>query len=73
MVLAFCTPVSAEPEGKEVVNRAHQATDVTVPQRKVIYLVHSAASAIPIPVTRLDGIPTTTSPIIIIGDPRKGR
>jgi hypothetical protein len=53
--------------------------DVGIPQpqyqviaksKKVLYYVKTSASAIPQPLQRLGGIPTTTIPMVVIGDPR---
>lgn len=63
---ALCLSVSAAPEGKNVVERT---TDRPV-AKTVIYYVKSSASAIPQPIDRLGGIPTTTVPMQVIGDPR---
>jgi hypothetical protein len=38
--------------------------------KKVLYYVKTSASAIPQPLERLGGIPTTTIPLVVIGDPR---
>jgi hypothetical protein len=37
-------------------------------QKKVAYYVQSSCSAIPIPIEWVSGIPTTATPMIIIGD-----
>jgi hypothetical protein len=38
--------------------------------KRVIYFVKTTASAVPQPIERLGGIPTTTIPMLVIGDPR---
>lgn len=74
ITLALCASAGAEPEGKSVVTRTvHQAMSVAPAKKKSVVLVYSIASAIPIPIERLGGIPTTTIPMIVVGDPRKPR
>ncbi|MDP9253471.1 MAG: hypothetical protein M3O66_00785 [Verrucomicrobiota bacterium] len=41
-----------------------------VQKPRVIYYVKTTASGIPQPIERLGGIPTTTTPMQVIGDPR---
>lgn len=71
LALALCATAGAEPDGKNVVTRAKPATVVT-PKKKRI-LVYSIASAIPIPIEQLGGIPSTMIPMVVVGDPRKPR
>ena len=67
--LALCTTASADPNDKNVVTQ-RQYQEVTQKPKKVMYYVKSTASAIPIPIEELGGIPTTTHPMLVIGDPR---
>lgn len=62
----LCASSYANAEGKNVVEQTTRAR-AAVPQHKVIYLVRSTASAIPIPIEQLVGIPTTTVAMIVIG------
>jgi hypothetical protein len=70
MVLSLALGASAfaDSDGKAVVTQRKYQT-VQQP-RRIVYYVRSSASAIPIPMVRLGGIPTTTIPMIVIGDPR---
>jgi hypothetical protein len=67
--LALCASVSANSDGKSVVTQRQYQAAVEKPKR-VVYYVKSSASAIPIPIERLGGIPTTTTPMYVVGDPR---
>jgi uncharacterized protein YndB with AHSA1/START domain len=58
----------AGPDGKNVVT-PRQYQEVQKPKR-IVYYVRSTASAIPLPLEQLGGIPTTTVPMQVIGDPR---
>jgi hypothetical protein len=64
--LAFCVSAFAG-GGENVVMQKYQAVQHP---KKVVYLVRSTASAIPQPIDRLGGIPTTTAPLQVLGDPR---
>jgi hypothetical protein len=64
--LAFCASAFAGAD-ENVVMRKYQAVQQP---KKVVYLVRTTASAIPQPIDRLGGIPTTTVPMQVIGDPR---
>jgi hypothetical protein len=65
--LALCGAAVADPSGKNVVVPPnYQAAQ----KLKVIYFVKTTASGIPQPIERLCGIPTTTVPMQVIGDPR---
>lgn len=67
--LALCATASADPNDKNVVTeRQYQA--VTQQPKRVVYYVKSTASAIPIPIEQLGGIPTTTHALYVVGDPR---
>jgi hypothetical protein len=67
--LALCASAFADADGKNVVTpRKYQAAIRQAP--KVLYYVKTSASAIPQPIERLGGIPTTTVPMQVIGDPR---
>jgi hypothetical protein len=66
--LALCVTALAESDYKNV---AMQREDQMVQKSKrVLYYVKTTASAIPQPIERLGGIPTTTIPMLVIGDPR---
>ena len=65
--LALCASAIADPSGKNVVIPAKYQP---VQKQKVTYYVRSTASAIPQRIERLGGIPTTTVPMEVIGDPR---
>lgn len=66
--LAFGASAFANSNGKDVVvQRRYQAVEKPT---RVVYYVKSSASPIPTPIIRLGGIPTTTTPMIVIGDPR---
>jgi hypothetical protein len=67
--LAFCASAFADSDGKNVVTQQRQYRTVQKPTR-VVYYVKSSASAIPTPLDRLGGIPTTTTPMLVVGDPR---
>ncbi len=67
--LALCASASADPNDKNVVTERHYQAQVQKP-RRIVYYVKSSASAIPIPIERLGGIPTTTIPMFVVGDPR---
>jgi len=65
---ALCAAAFADSDSKTVVTqRQYQQVQK---QKKVVYYVKSSASAIPTPIERLGGIPTTTIPMLVIGDPR---
>ena len=66
--LALCVTAFAESDYKNVASQ-RQDQYVMKPKR-VLYYVKSSASAIPQPIERLGGIPTTTIPLLVIGDPR---
>jgi hypothetical protein len=66
LTFVLCASALADPTGKNVVIPKRQQHQ-TVSPRKVIYYVHSSASAIPIPITRLQGFTTTIHPMQIIG------
>jgi hypothetical protein len=65
--LALCAAAVADPSGKNVVVPPNYQA---VQKPKIIYYVKTSASAIPQPIERLGGIPTTTTPMQVIGDPR---
>lgn len=66
--LALCITAFAETDYKNV---AMQREDQVVQkQKRVLYYVKTTASAVPQPIERLGGIPTTTIPMLVIGDPR---
>jgi hypothetical protein len=65
--LALCASAMADPSDKNVVIPAKYQP---VQKQKVLYYVKTTASAIPQPIERLGGIPTTTIPMVVIGDPR---
>jgi hypothetical protein len=68
--LALCASASADDsDGKSVVTQRQYQAAVQKPKR-IVYYVKSSASAIPIPLERLGGIPTTTTPMLVVGDPR---
>lgn len=68
MSLALCASAVADLEDKDVVAPPRYQT---VQKPKVtVYYVKTSASAIPQPIERLGGIPTTTTPMLVIGDPR---
>ena len=67
--LALCVTASAETDYKQVASQREDQLVVQKP-KKVRYYVRSSASAIPQPLERLGGIPTTTTPMLVIGDPR---
>ncbi|MEO7168085.1 MAG: hypothetical protein ABI787_03375 [Spartobacteria bacterium] len=46
--------------------RPHMAQEMPA-QKKVVYYVMSSASAIPKPIAYFTAVPTTTTPILIIG------
>jgi hypothetical protein len=64
LTLALCAAALADPTGKNVVTPKKQQI---VQTRKVIYYVHTSASAIPVPIERVLGFTTTTIPMQIIG------
>jgi hypothetical protein len=66
--LALCASAFADSDGKNVVTQRQYQT-FQKPTR-VVYYVKSSASAIPTPIERLGGIPTTTTPMLVVGDPR---
>jgi hypothetical protein len=66
--VALCASAFGSPDGKTVVT--HRPYHVVQEPTRVVYYVKSTASAIPIRIERLGGIPTTTIPMIVIGDPR---
>jgi hypothetical protein len=66
--LVLCATAFAGPDGKNVVTQ-QQYQEVQKPKR-VIYYVRTTASAIPMPLQYFGGIPTTASPMQVIGDPR---
>ena len=65
--LALCATAFADSDYKNVAQREDQ---VVQKPRRVIYYVKTTASAVPQPIERLGGIPTTTIPMLVIGDPR---
>ena len=65
--LALCVTAFADSDYKNVAQREDQ---VVQKPRRVIYYVKTTASAVPQPIERLGGIPTTTIPMLVIGDPR---
>jgi hypothetical protein len=65
--LALCVTAFADSDYKNVAQREDQ---VIQKPKKVSYYVKTTASAIPQPIERLGGIPTTTIPMLVIGDPR---
>ena len=71
--LALGASAIADPSDKNVVTPAQYAPVANyrpVQKQKVLYYVKTTASAIPQPLERLGGIPTTTVPMQVIGDPR---
>ena len=67
--LALCASAFAGPSDSREFTIARQRTVQQRPaQKKVIYYVQSSCSAIPIPLEWVSGIPTTATPMIIIGD-----
>ena len=60
MAMAFCASALADPQ-KPVVKLAKQKA------RKVCYVM-TTASGIPLPCDRIRGIPTTSSPMDVIGN-----
>jgi hypothetical protein len=67
LTLALCASALADPTGKNVVTPKKQQQQQIVQTRKVIYYVHTSASAIPVPIERVLGFTTTTIPMEIIG------
>jgi hypothetical protein len=65
--LALCVTAFADSDYKNVAQREEQ---VIQKPKRVIYYVKTTASAVPQPIERLGGIPTTTIPMLVIGDPR---
>jgi hypothetical protein len=66
--LALGASAFAESDAKSVVTqRQYQLVQKS---KKTVYYVKSSASAIPTPIERLGGIPTTTTPMLVVGDPR---
>lgn len=65
--LALCVTAFADSDYKNVAQREDQ---VIQKPKRVIYYVKTSASAVPQPIERLGGIPTTTIPMLVIGDPR---
>ncbi len=65
--LALCVTAFAGSDYKNVAQREDQ---VIQKPKRVIYYVKTTASAVPQPIDRLGGIPTTTIPMLVIGDPR---
>lgn len=68
LTLAFCASAFAESDGKNVVTQQQYQTFQK--PRRIVYYVKSSASAIPTLMERLGGIPTTTTPMLVVGDPR---
>jgi hypothetical protein len=70
--LVFSVTAFAESDYKEVATpqRHDQVQVVQKPKKKIIYYVRTSASAVPQPLDRLGGIPTTATPMWVIGDPR---
>jgi hypothetical protein len=67
--LVLCAAAFAGPSDSRDVTIARQQTVRQRPaQKKVVYLVQSSSSAIPVPIEWVTGIPTTATPMIIIGD-----
>jgi hypothetical protein len=66
--IVLCGTAFADSDAKNVVT-PRQYQEVQKP-RRIVYYVKTSASAIPMPLDRLGGIPTTTSPMQVIGDPR---
>lgn len=65
---ALCSSAVAGQEDREVVNQPRYR--MVEKPKETIYYVKSSASAIPQPINRLGGIPTTTVPMLVMGDPR---
>jgi len=65
--LALSVTAFADSDYKSTNRREDQ---VVQKPKRVIYFVKSTASAIPQPIERLGGIPTTTIPMLVVGDPR---
>jgi hypothetical protein len=65
--LALCVTAFADSDYKNVAQREDQ---VIQKPKRIIYYVKTSASAVPQPIERLGGIPTTTIPMLVIGDPR---
>ncbi|HEU0209980.1 MAG TPA: hypothetical protein VFQ78_13505 [Candidatus Udaeobacter sp.] len=66
--MALCVTAFADSDHKNVVTQRED--QVVQKPRRVIYYVKTTASAVPQPIERLGGIPTTTIPMLVIGDPR---
>lgn len=67
--LALSVTAFADSDYKNVATPQRQYQVVQKP-KKIIYYVKTSASAVPQPLERLGGIPTTTVPMQVIGDPR---
>jgi len=67
--LVLCASAFAGPSNSRDLPIAKQRTEQQRPaQKRVVYYVQSSCSAIPVPIEWVSGIPTTATPMIIIGD-----
>jgi hypothetical protein len=66
--LVLTATAFAESDYKDVV--AQRQNQVVQKPKRILYYVKTTASAVPQPIERLGGIPTTTIPMQVIGDPR---